>query len=363
MTFMDAGLGTVSFDAVFVLGLELIGPSKRVFGATIMTAIYSLGHVLLGVLAMYVNNFRTFLQIMHWPAFLMIAYFWLVPESVRWLKSVGRNEEASRIILKAAKINKVILSDHALQTLNYGYSDKPSHKDSDVTEELLPNEIQSGKTKTKNPIFEVLSSKSLLLRVVNCSFCWLTNFFVYFGLTLNSVSLSGNKYINFIVVGLAELPALIVTYYLTEKLGRKWSLCGSLVISGLTCVACELMPSDALTWRLVLFLSGKCAISVSLTVLYIYTTELFPTNIRQSMMSICSTFGRIGSMLAPLTPLLVSSIKLFLIVNNLFYFIKDANYASTSAIYIWWNRNFVWSSCTIIPRDTEHEATGYNTRS
>lgn len=52
------------------------------------------------------------------------------------------------------------------------------------------------------------------------------------------------------------------------------------------------------------FLIGKFAITVSFTVLYIYTSELFPTNLRQSLLGICSMFGRFGSMLAPQTPLL-----------------------------------------------------------
>lgn len=52
------------------------------------------------------------------------------------------------------------------------------------------------------------------------------------------------------------------------------------------------------------FLIGKFAITVSFTVLYIYTAELFPTNLRHSLLGICSMFGRFGSMLAPQTPLL-----------------------------------------------------------
>lgn len=43
---------------------------------------------------------------------------------------------------------------------------------------------------------------------------------------------------------------------------------------------------------------------MSFGTLYIYTVEIFPTNLRQSLLSVCSMFGRIGSMIAPQTPLL-----------------------------------------------------------
>lgn len=43
---------------------------------------------------------------------------------------------------------------------------------------------------------------------------------------------------------------------------------------------------------------------MSFGTLYIYTVEIFPTNLRQSLLSTCSMFGRIGSMIAPQTPLL-----------------------------------------------------------
>jgi hypothetical protein len=37
-----------------------------------------------------------------------------------------------------------------------------------------------------------------------------------------------------------------------------------------------------------------------------FTAEIFPTKLRTSLLGLCSMVGRLGSMLAPLTPLLVS---------------------------------------------------------
>lgn len=57
---------------------------------------------------------------------------------------------------------------------------------------------------------------------------------------------------------------------------------------------------------LALFLIGKLAITTSFCVLYVYTAELFPTNLRHSLLGTCSMFGRIGLIIAPQTPLLAT---------------------------------------------------------
>lgn len=68
---------------------------------------------------------------------------------------------------------------------------------------------------------------------------------------------------------------------------------------------------DAVILNVLLYLIGKFSITISFVILYMYTAEMFPTEIRHSLFGICSMFGRIGSMVAPQTPLLVS--------NNYFY--------------------------------------------
>lgn len=50
---------------------------------------------------------------------------------------------------------------------------------------------------------------------------------------------------------------------------------------------------------------SKLAIAVAFDVVYIQTAEIFPTSMRATMLSLCSMFGRIGSMLAPQITLVV----------------------------------------------------------
>lgn len=64
-----------------------------------------------------------------------------------------------------------------------------------------------------------------------------TNAFVFYGLSLNSTNLSGNKYLNFILVCLVEIPGLSLAWIGMNKIGRRWSLAGSLFLCAVTCAA------------------------------------------------------------------------------------------------------------------------------
>jgi hypothetical protein len=84
-----------------------------------------------------------------------------------------------------------------------------------------------------------------------------------------------------------------------------------------------LTSTDYDTAKLIIFLAGKFAITIAFTVVYVFTAELFPTELRHSMLGTCSMVGRIGSIIAPQTPLLVSNIILFFtLIKMLFCDVK-----------------------------------------
>lgn len=50
-----------------------------------------------------------------------------------------------------------------------------------------------------------IKSRVLVVRFLIIVYSWITNAFVYYGLSLNSTSLSGNKYLNYTLVCLIEV--------------------------------------------------------------------------------------------------------------------------------------------------------------
>lgn len=141
-------------------------PSKRVFGGTIIACNYTLGEIALGLIAMFVPHFRTLLHITYAPLLLIISYFWLIPESARWLLVAGKKHEAVTVIRKAAKMNKVILSDQTMDKLR-------------CVEEIKISDESHHEMNKNYAIFEVFKSRILLIRLANCCLCWITNAFVY----------------------------------------------------------------------------------------------------------------------------------------------------------------------------------------
>lgn len=61
-------------------------------------------------------------------------------------------------------------------------------------------------------IKQALKSKILLTRFAILVYSWITNAFVYYGLSLNSTSLSGNKYLNYALVCLIEIPGYTISW-------------------------------------------------------------------------------------------------------------------------------------------------------
>ena len=298
MEFIGTMLATGMYITIFILAVELVGPTRRVLAGVLISVCNSISTIVLGLLAIYIHNFRILLVVLFAPSLIILCYLWFIPESVRWLISKGKYSKVKDIITVAAKRNKVVLSNSALDIMNWSKTNS-----SESTRDLLTDDESEGNS---YPFWSIFRSKTLFLRLLNCGFCWFVNTFIYYGLNFSSVSLDGNKYLNFTLLSLAELPATIVTYFIIEKFGRKVPLCTTMVIAGIACIVCELMPVDANVARLVALIIGKCGICLSFTVIYVYTAELFPTNLRQSLMNMCYTFGRFGSISAPQTPLLVS---------------------------------------------------------
>ncbi|KAJ7427394.1 solute carrier family 22 member 15-like isoform X3 [Willisornis vidua] len=127
----------------------------------------------------------------------------------------------------------------------------------------------------------------LLLSLYVCSF-------VYYGLTLNAGELRGNLYLNVALSGLVEVPAFPLCMFFIEKSwsGRRKTMTCFLIFAGFACIFTMFLPTNAglLLGPTLLALCGKMMVSAAFNILYIYTSELYPTVLR------------FGGILAPFVP-------------------------------------------------------------
>lgn len=267
--FLDAAIGTVTYSASFILAMEWIGVKDRVLLGSVITATYPFGQIFLGLVARYTRNFRHLIRIIYAPGFLIIIYLWIAPESIRWLIVNGKREQTLDTLKRAERINGVEISASTLLVIN---------------EELdKRNETSSGTAGQKQNdgagrlIRKIFTHRIFLIRMIICLFAWIANAFVSYGISLTSVSLAGDKYVNFMVIAMAGIPAMLICYFMLEKCGRRWTLCSSLIIGGTSIIASKLMPPHLRSISIALFFLGKCFITVSFTGLYVYTRFVSPT--------------------------------------------------------------------------------------
>lgn len=121
--------------------------------------------------------------------------------------------------------------------------------------------------------------------------------FCYFGLSQSSIQIPNtNHYVSFIISMVIELPGALLSQLLLSRMKRRTLLGGSFVLTSISIIATIFM-TETYSWAVQFcFMVGKGAISIVFTIIYLYTSEQFPTNIR-----------RIGSMAAPFVVILVKS--------------------------------------------------------
>lgn len=89
-----------------VLAIELVGPKWRVTVNNAFYYAYILGEIIILILYLIFRDLVAFNIAISVLFCLFIAYFWLVPESPRYLIIKGRKDEAVCIFTKIAKSNK-----------------------------------------------------------------------------------------------------------------------------------------------------------------------------------------------------------------------------------------------------------------
>ncbi|XP_060866747.1 organic cation transporter protein-like [Metopolophium dirhodum] len=300
LEFFDAFFSGGVYSATFIMGIGLVGGKHRVFASTILSAYYPIGEALVGVLFWYVQDWRKFLIFVNLPGLGFALAYTIIPESVRWMITAGKINEAIEELKYIANYNGKKLSEETLKKLE---TFKSSNEKEIEIEEMTKRTTSCS---SQQAFKRAMTSKRLILRVINCSFCWMINTLIYYGLSMSSGSIVGNRYGNFILCSLVEIPALFLVIKIMNNCGRRESQCATLLVCSTLCISIAFVPKHAVILNVLLYLIGKFSITISFVILYMYTAEMFPTEIRHSLFGICSMFGRIGSMVAPQTPLLVT---------------------------------------------------------
>ncbi|XP_017072280.1 solute carrier family 22 member 3-like [Drosophila eugracilis] len=288
LEFLDMAVGSTLFPTAFLLAVELVGPKHRVVAATVVSLTYGLAEAFMGYLANYLRDWRSFLRMLYTPALLHLTFIYLLPESVRWLLSQSKEMEAKSTLRRVAQVNRKVLPESQLNDLIRS------------NRQLVAQSAAAGGHYSIRQIFKALGSRTAL-----CCFVWFTHTLIALGLSLHSAQLSGNKFENFSMTGFMQLPGILMATTLMNWIGRRWALSSCQFTCAALLLAVAATDGGYPLTSSILYYLAKMVSTGSFMILYFFTSEIFPTNCRNSMLSFCSSVGRFGSMLAPQTTLLI----------------------------------------------------------
>ncbi|XP_062619367.1 organic cation transporter protein-like [Saccostrea cucullata] len=267
-------------STTYVMDLELVGPDMRMLAGMFFQLFWSAGVFLLAALAFLIRDWRYLNLATSLPTILLLSYYWLVPESTRWLIVRGRHKEAERILMHAAKVNKRKCPDR-----------------------ILKGTENEAKDKRRVSCRKLCSARLFVVRFFVICLNWLVINMEFSGLSLNVTNLGGNVYFNFFMTSVAEILGFLLCMPLLNRVGRKPVFVLSLLSGGVALVL-TIFPilygqKDQQWMTLGLSLVGKVGSSAAFATVFLYSVEFFPTVIRNSAIGVASFGARFGGMLAP----------------------------------------------------------------
>ncbi|XP_049779304.1 beta-alanine transporter-like [Schistocerca cancellata] len=269
----------------YVLAIELVGPEKRTTMTIMSNIAYSFGLVLLSAVVYLVRDWRQLALATSVPFLSFFLYWWVLPESPRWLLARGRFEEAETILKKIARVNGKSLPANYMVQLKRRFQ--------------VEQHVQHREKQRRYGITDLVRTPNMRRKTLIITFIWFTNTSVYVGLSYYAPALGGDEFLNFFLAGVVELPTYLFLWPAMELWGRRWTLCLSMAVGGAACLATVLVQSNP-SLTLGLYCVGKMGISSSYVVLPLLASELYPTVVRGIGMSTSSVFGMLGPIFIPL---------------------------------------------------------------
>ncbi|CAF3967120.1 unnamed protein product, partial [Rotaria magnacalcarata] len=126
----------------------------------------------------------------------------------------------------------------------------------------------------------------------------------FYGVSQNTGSWGFDPYLSFMLSATVELLAYILVHCILDRVGRKLPYCLFAILFGLVALAVlpiqKFMNDNSFAKTMLMYaiqVSLKFFASATYAIIYIYANELFPTNVRNTGMGICSMVARIGAII------------------------------------------------------------------
>lgn len=290
MRVLLAAFGYGIFLSSFVYLIEICENKYRSFLGIGYQAMFSVGYMTISGIAYNWRDWHELVVVsgLFCLPFALVMLF--IPESPRWLFSVGRDDQAKEVSRKFAKYNGNKLDEPNIWT-----------------EASQKHEVEDDDSERKqSSILDLFRTGPIRIMTFKSMFCWFVNSAVYYGISFNADNLDGSLFVNNTINGAVEIASYAFLVLFLEKFGRRMMLAFTLGLAGVAllistiCATVGEGSEDAELASLVFAFVAKFGSAAAFAVIYNLTSELFPTVVRTNAVGCSSVVGRIGSIIAPL---------------------------------------------------------------
>lgn len=169
--------------------MEIIAIKYRELFSVLYQIPFNLGHLTLPLFAYYIRDWQKLQFALSIPSIILLSYYWLIPESPRWLFTIGRVDEAASILEKAAKHNN-------LNTDN-------------IRNELEAAQEAKTEQVAKGTMFDLVRTKNMRVKTICMNFQWFACGLCFFGVSQYVGETGGNIFKNVAMSASLEIPGKI----------------------------------------------------------------------------------------------------------------------------------------------------------
>ncbi|XP_008071110.1 solute carrier family 22 member 20 [Carlito syrichta] len=281
-------LSGMAFSGIILNSLSLVVEWMPTRGRTVAGVLlgfsFTLGQLVLAGAAYLIRPWRWLQFAVSAPFLVFFLYSWWLPESSRWLLLHGKSQLAVRNLQRSASMN--------------GRKEEGERLTPEVVRTYIHGEFVS--VRASSSVLDLFRTPAV--RRVTCCLMvvWFSNSAAYYGLAMDLQKFGLSMYLVQALFAIIDVPAMLVATTTMIHVGRRVTVAAFLILAGLTVIANMFVPEDMQTLRTAQAALGKGCLASSFICVYLFTGELYPTEIRQMGMGFASVNARLGGLVAPL---------------------------------------------------------------